>query len=446
MSAGNRERRTALAEAAARTGREVERYLTDGGRLGVVQAPPGSGKTSLLVSAVLAARKARMRVAVAAQTNTQVDSICQRLAAQGGGVGVVRFSAAGARAYDLGPGVTWESVRRDLPHGPSIVVGTTAKWGLVDIDDPYDVVLVEEAWQLAWADFMLLGQVGSRFLLIGDPGQIPPVVTVEVARWETAPRPPHLPAPEVIRADGSLSAQPWSLPATRRLPSDAAQLVSPFYDFPFEAFAAPGDRQVVVDGKGHTPEERAVDLLKEGTVVGVTMPTPEGGPPMEQDRDLAAAAARVVQQLLRRSARVTIDGKGRLLQPEDVGLCATHRVMNTALALSLPKALQGRVVVDTPERWQGLERPVMLVVHPLSGVVTPSAFDLETGRLCVMASRHLAGMIVLARDHVSSTLGAYIPQASQPVGRPDIEGRGLRDNVEFWDRLERGGRIVALSW
>ena len=38
------------------------------------------------------------------------------------------------------------------------------------------------------------------------------------------------------------------------------------------------------------------------------------------------------------------------------------------------------------------------MVHPLSGVVTPSDFDLETGRLCVMASRHKAGLIVLTRD------------------------------------------------
>lgn len=45
----------------------------------------------------------------------------------------------------------------------------------------------------------------------------------------------------------------------------------------------------------------------------------------------------------------------------------------------------------------------MIAVHPLSGVLRPSAFDLETGRLCVMASRHLAGMVVLGRDHLGLT-------------------------------------------
>ncbi len=51
---------------------------------------------------------------------------------------------------------------------------------------------------MSWANFMLLGQVAPRFVLIGDPGQIPPVVTIDAARWETAPRAPHRPAPELV--------------------------------------------------------------------------------------------------------------------------------------------------------------------------------------------------------------------------------------------------------
>ena len=99
--------------------------------------------------------------------------------------------------------------------------------------------------------------------------------------------------------------------------------------------------------------------------------------------------------------------------------------------------------MDTPERWQGLECKVMILVHPLSGVLRPSAFDLETGRLCVMASRHRAGMIVLTRDHLRTTLSEFIPTASQAIGRKDVEGRGLRDNLEFWTRLSSAGRVVA---
>ena len=112
------------------------------------------------------------------------------------------------------------------------------------------------------------------------------------------------------------------------------------------------------------------------------------------------------------------------------------------MALRLDKKMSA-VSVDTPERWQGLECKVMILVHPLSGVLRPSAFDLETGRLCVMASRHRAGMIVLVRDHLRDTLNSFIPTASQAVGRKDIEGRGLQDNIEFWARLAGAGRVIA---
>jgi hypothetical protein len=53
---------------------------------------------------------------------------------------------------------------------------------------PYDLLAVDEAWQMAWADLMQCATVSEHFLMIGDPGQIPPVVTIDVRRWETSPR------------------------------------------------------------------------------------------------------------------------------------------------------------------------------------------------------------------------------------------------------------------
>ena len=72
-----------------------------------------------------------------------------------------------------------------------------------------------------WCEFMLLGQVSDRFALIGDPGQIPPVITIPTARWETAPRPPHLPAPEIIlerfrSQDARAGAPPFTTTSARQ--------------------------------------------------------------------------------------------------------------------------------------------------------------------------------------------------------------------------------------
>jgi hypothetical protein len=425
--------------------RELLEHVCDRGRLAIVQAPPGSGKTWLLLKAVQAAYKAGLRVAIATQTNSQADDICRRLVKDYPGLCATRFAGSGSAEVDFKSNrITWETKTKALPAGKCVVIGTAAKWGLVDIDTPFDVLFVEESWQLAWADFMLMSQVAERFVLIGDPGQIPPVVTVDVARWETSPRPPHRAAPQVLLEDPSLARklQKWMLPATRRLPHDAAKMVRAFYDFDFGAFAAPGDRAVLAGKGGKSAADKAIDLLSDASAVGVTIPTPDAGPPLEVDEDLASLAAELVRRLLSRGAKAQLGDTIRKLQPEDIGLVATHRVMNSALQLALPREVRGRITVDTPERWQGLERPVMIVLHPLSGVLRPSSFDLETGRLCVMASRHLAGMFLLSRDHVGHSMRSLIPVADQPLGRRDVSGRGLYDNQSFWESLETAGRVV----
>jgi hypothetical protein len=102
-------------------------------------------------------------------------------------------------------------------------------------------------------------------------------------------------------------------------------------------------------------------------------PDADEGPPFEQDTAIARLAASTAVRLLEREARAVDDegGRARLLIPEDIGLAATHRVMNAAMEQALPAKLHGKVHVDTPERWQGLERKVMIVAHPLSGVIHP---------------------------------------------------------------------------
>jgi hypothetical protein len=222
-------------------------------------------------------------------------------------------------------------------------------------------------------------------------------------------------------------------------------MIQSFYPFTFESWAGPGDRAVHPGKSGKGPADKAIDLLDSGSSSALLLPTPAGGPPLEEDKEVAAAAASVVERLLERKCAVEIDGKKLPLEADQVGLCATHRAMNGAMELALPNRLRGHVRVDTPERWQGLERNVMVIVHPLSGVTNPSSFDLETGRLCVMASRHKAGLVVISRDHLPETLEEYLPSAEQAVGHPDVTGRGHAQNQAFWGELEKAGRVVRQS-
>ncbi|MGY1592259.1 AAA domain-containing protein [Geodermatophilus sp. SYSU D00708] len=420
--------------------KDLATYFADSGKLAVVKAPPGSGKTHTLIEVLSSLVANGMQIAVAAQTNSQADDICRRWARDHPDVRVARFSSRGLAApSDFPLSVQWVADKKELPHGAGITVATTAKWSLTDLAAPYDLLAIDEAWQMSWADLMQCAGVSEKFLMIGDPGQIPPVVPIDARRWETSPRAPHEAAPEVVLAEPTLASVRFvgSLPACRRLPNESVDFVKPFYDFDFEAYLPVGARGLEVsNGWG--------DALGSGRPLALTIPTPEHGPPIEVDHEVADATAKVVSELLGGETTIRFGDEKRPLTPADIGVTSSHRVMNSALSAVLA-SWANQIRVDTPERWQGLERPVMIALHPLSGVAEPSAFDLETGRLCVMASRHQVGFIMLTRNHVGETLRNYVPSAEQAPGRPDTVGRGHDAHLKFWTQLENVGSVVSLT-
>ncbi len=415
-------------------------YLASDGRLAVIKAPPGSGKTHTLIEVLADLVTKGKRIAVAAQTNNQANDICERLALTHPEIQAFRFASKGNRQpVDFPSTVAWITASNQLPLGPSITVATAAKWALTDVVAPFDLLAIDEAWQMSWADLMQCALLSPAYLMIGDPGQIPPVVTIDVRRWETSPRAPHQAAPDVVLSE------PWdnrfvgSLPACRRLPHEAVEFVKPFYDFDFEPYVEPGSRGIDV------PDGHRFSHLADGRPLLLTLDTPPQGPPIEVDNGIAVAAATIVSDLLLSGAMVRSENcASRPLRPSDIGVSSTHRVMNSELSKALSPWMPD-LRVDTPERWQGLQRPMIIVIHPLSGVTAPSSFDLDTGRLCVMASRQQAGLILLSRDHVGETLSNYIPSADQAPGRPDVVGRGHDAHYRFWTELTSQGRAIPLG-
>lgn len=413
----------------------------------IVKAPPGSGKTRVILEAAAFLRFRGQRVAVAGQTNSQVDDICKRLDEQFS-FDAVRFcsSKTSIRPH-LGDQIEWIDRGPGLPTGPTIVVATAAKWGWYGPPNaPFDWLLIDEAWQLAFADFMLLDQVAPRMVMVGDPGQIAPVVSIDTARWATSDAPPYVAAPELLlNADGVETVE-LELPASYRLPHDSVIAVGEFYDFKFDAWAEPGKRTVNwMEARDPSALDSVLNALVGRSIIAATIATPPEGPPLEEDRELAEFAVDIVRRMVERGGILEIDDTTAELRPSDIGLCATHRRMNARMAEALGGDLAGDVLVDTAERWQGLERPIMVIVHPVSGTTDPSGFDLQTERLCVMASRHKVGLIVVSRDHIKATLDELIPVAEQHVGLPDITGRGLGRQKAFWDDLVEAGAVISVS-
>ena len=97
-------------------------------------------------------------------------------------------------------------------------------------------------------------------------------------------------------------------------------------------------------------------MLEGSSIAGLTLNTRRHGPPLEADRDLAQLAAETIQSILGSKAETQIgDEKSCPLLPRDIGIAATHRSMVQELKLSLPSSIRDQVMVDTAERWQGLE-------------------------------------------------------------------------------------------
>jgi superfamily I DNA and/or RNA helicase len=124
---------------------------------------------------------------------------------------------------------------------------------------------------------------------------------------------------------------------------------------------------------------------------------------------------------------------------------APHVAQTNAVRERLPRELAG-VFVETADRFQGLERPIMFVYHPLSGRTDADTFHLDSGRMCVALSRHRVACFILTRAGVHDMLLRFAPTADRILGiNEDREYEGWRAQVRIAEELEQAGRVVPLA-
>jgi len=277
----------------------------------------------------------------------------------------------------------------------------------------------------------------SRHVLIGDPGQIEPVIKAELERWRCDPAGPHVPAPRAL-LERHRSLTKLSLPVSRRLVADTVSFIQPaFYPgMPFSALAL--SRPMVFSAPGIAPMDTPLDAAAAGaSLVMIELPPLMAG---EIDPELADEMVWTIRRILTRGAIIDDNGQISPVTPKMIGVGCAHVAQVNAVRERLGPDLAG-VFVETANRFQGLERSLMLVQHPLSGRADATRFHLDAGRLCVLLSRHRVACWIFAREGLQRQLMRYAPTGDRVLGiSDDPEYEGWRANMRLMQALAERGR------
>ncbi|MFG2225424.1 AAA domain-containing protein [Streptomyces sp. NPDC048644] len=426
------------AAAAARATAEILQDTLHSPRPGVVvDSPPGAGKSTLVVRAARELAAAGHPLMVVAQTNAQVDDLVLRLAEKDPALPVGRLHSSEAGSFDPAlaelPEVRTSTKIADLA-GMDVVVSTAAKWAYTKVDEPWRHAIVDEAYQMRSDALLSVAGLFERALFVGDPGQLDPFSVVGAEQWAGLSYDPSSSAVSTLLAHNPDLPQ-HRLPVSWRLPASAARLVSDaFYPFTrFRSGTEHGDRRLAFgvpgDGSG---VDRVLDEAAESGWGLLELParhTPRTDP------EAVGAVAQVVRRLLDRGGAATSE-RGPDPEPltaDRIAVGTAHRDQAAAVRTALAGLGVTGVAVDTANRLQGREFDVTVVLHPLSGRPDATAFHLETGRLCVLASRHRHACIVVCRAGVAELLDEH----------PSTEPVRLGVTVKFPDGWEAHHAVLS---
>ncbi|MBB4979282.1 MULTISPECIES: AAA domain-containing protein [Streptomyces] len=399
------------AEAARATDAILADTLHGTARGVVVNSPPGAGKSTLVVRAALELAAAGRPLMVVAQTNAQVDDLVLRLAEKEPDLEVGRLHSSDSDPYDKALD-DLANVRKSAKAGEltglPVVLSTAAKWGHVKNVEPWAHAIVDEAYQMRSDALLAVAGLFERALFVGDPGQLDPFSVVGAEQWAGLSYDPSASAVSTLLAHNPELPQ-HRLPVSWRLPASAAPLVSDaFYPYtPFRSGTGHGDRKlsfgVASDGSA---QDRVLDEAAESGWGLLELParhTPRTDP------EAVGAIALVVRRLLDRGGSAVSERSETPvpLTPDRIAVGTAHRDQAAAVRAALADLGVTGVTVDTANRLQGREYDVTVVLHPLSGRPDATAFHLETGRLCVLASRHRHACIVVCRAGVAELLDEH---------------------------------------
>ncbi len=423
-------------------GQATTRILADLGgphRGVVVDSPPGAGKSTLVIRAAAELADAGEHVMLIAQTNEQVDDLTDRLAGVRPALAIGRLAA---HEYTPPPRVAAHdnvtvSTRADDLAACPVVLGTAHKWATVRAAQAWPWAIVDEAYQMRSDLLLRVAGLFDRALFVGDPGQLDPFSTVDTDRWTGLTWDPMQSAVAVLLRHNP-DVPVHTLPVSWRLPASAAPVVAEaFYPFTgFRAAAAPGQRRLEFSTApfGDNAFDRT---LQTAAATGWALYELPARHTLRTDTDAVTACAAVAARALQRGPVSFSYSEREVVR---VPVTATRIAVGTAhrdqahaiRAILAANNIEG-VTVDTANRLQGREFDLVIVLHPLSGRRDATAFHLESGRLCVLTTRHRHACIVVARAGIPELLDAH----------PSTDPVHLNVPVKFPDGWEANQSLMA---
>lgn len=323
--------------------------VASGHRLTVVKAPPGGGKSTLL--AQVAGRLAHeygLSLTVATPTRAQASGVALKLLDHLP-AGHVQLRLSGVTNADLDPrwavpverlGVGYVSIRTLDSLRMSQSESGAAR-----------LLIVDEAFQASFALGASAARHFEQLVAVGDPGQIGPVVTMDVTPWSDLSSAPHLPFAQVLSTYPE--ADIVHLESTYRLGETTTSIVRHFYDFDFTSARPPVSS--LLDG-GSLPEVEAI------------------------------TSANVLETAVLRAldlTRSSVEG----MADDGVAVLAALRSQAAMAGALLSRAGGESVRVGTADQLQGGQWSNVVVIDPIAEADI-SDHHLSLGRLCVLLSRH----------------------------------------------------------
>ncbi len=384
----------------------------------VVNAPPGSGKSELLADVVkhLADRAGIEKIVVATPTRSQAVSIAERIAERTDRPVLLSMSNPSTRPV----GVVCRGDGDEAGLIDPIVVSTLASCAAKK-QGP-DVLIVEEAYQATFADVANAAEGAKQILLVGDPGQIGPVVVSETSLYGDVG--PHSRAPEVFvtRPD----AHRFQIDVTWRLGPRTVEVIGGLYDFEFTS-VRPARSVEGFDGE-----------LGEIRCVNVASIRPEELGAERATLDRLAHVADLAEQYVGRLYREStpLGTTVRQLDQGDVAVVlARNAEVSTVSSILAARGLE-RITVATADKIQGGQWPAVVSLDPMCEILVdppadapadfsraPSQHALSLGRLCVMLSRHMGHLTWVHDDAWPEKL------LMLPEGEERARGEAVRRNL-----------------